>query len=105
MMRMLLIWLLVFSTFVGVGCDYVGAPPKRQSQADFVTSHSWLSQADFATSHSELINARRPVAKSISSDVNAMRSYSAVRVAELGQEAGSNLAFYKRIQSECPGMW
>ena len=26
MMRMLLIWLLVFSTFVGVGCDYVGAP-------------------------------------------------------------------------------
>ena len=52
MMRMLLIWLLVFSTFVGGGCDYVGAPPKRQSQADFVTSHSWLSQADFATSHS-----------------------------------------------------
>ena len=57
MMRMLLIWLLVFSTFVGVGCDYVGAPPKRQSQADFATSRSWLSQADFATSHSGLSQA------------------------------------------------
>ena len=56
-MRMLLIWLLVFSTFVGVGCDSVGAPPKWLSQADFATSHSWLSQADFATSHSWLSQA------------------------------------------------
>ena len=69
MMRMLLIWLLVFSTFVGVGCDSVAAPPKWLSQADFATSHlglsqgdfatshSWLSQADFATSHSGLSQA------------------------------------------------
>ena len=57
MMRMLLIWLLVFSTFVGVGCDSVGAPPKWLSQADFATSHFGLSQADFATSHSWLSQA------------------------------------------------
>ena len=64
MMRMLLIWLLVFSTFVGVGCDYVGAPPKWLSQADFATSHSWLSQADFATSHSGLSQADFAIAYS-----------------------------------------
>ena len=57
MMRMLLIWLLVFSTFVGVGCDFVGAPPKWLSQADFAASHFGLSQADFATSHSGLSQA------------------------------------------------
>ena len=56
-MRMLFIWLLVFSTFVGVGCDSVGAPPKWLSQADFATSHFGLSQADFATSHSWLSQA------------------------------------------------
>ena len=35
-------------------------------------------------------------------DVNAMRSYSASRVAELAKEAGPTLGLYKRIQSETP---
>ena len=114
MMRMLLIWLLVFSTFVGVGCDFVGAPPKwlsqadfatshfGLSQADFVTSHSWLSKADSATSHSGLSEADFAyyVREQLSGDawpqayhldVNAMRSYSASRVAELAKEAGPTL--------------
>ena len=62
MMRMLLIWLLVFSTFVGVGCDYVGAPPKRRSQTDFATSHS----TSFIAYHGWEQFIRRRVATGIS---------------------------------------
>ena len=111
MMRMLLIWLLVFSTEVGVGCDYVGAPPKRRSQADFATSHPWVSLADYPTSfiayHGWEQFIRKRVATGIAAyhlDVNAMRSYSASRVAELAKEAGPTLGLYKRIQiqSETP---
>ena len=58
MMRTLLIWLLVFSTFVGVGCDFVGAPPV-QGLADFAAPLQGL--ADFATPLQSLSDFATPL--------------------------------------------
>ena len=44
----MLFWLLVFSPFVGAGCNFVGAPPLA-SLADFAPRSHSLASADFAT--------------------------------------------------------
>ena len=125
MMRMLLIWLLVFSTFVGVGCDSVGAPPKwlsqadfatsrfGLSQADFATSHSWLSQADFATSHSGLSQAdfayhgreqfiRRRVATGLSFGCQCHEVVFGLESGRIGQRGRPNPEPLQTDKSETP---
>ena len=105
MMRMLLIWLLAFSTFVGVGCEEIGPSPTASLLDKYYLAppSSLLDSEYLAVSFRWHGFQPRCVAKRILFRSWGMRSCSATRVVEASKAAGPVLQYWRQVQADHGG--
>ena len=105
MMRMLLIWLLAFSTFVGVGCEEIGPSPTASLLDKYYLAppSSLLDSEYLAFSFRWHGFQPRCVAKRILFRSWGMRSCSATRVVEISKAAGPVLQYWRQVQADHGG--